>query len=285
LKRIKKPLFFIAVLLSFLLWVLPAMPLSAQESGSSPPARFERGSRINPPSALIGYGLVNNWFRIDPSELGELLSRNGLTLTGIEYVPWLDEEGRKGLSLRTDVEAAKRFVKVMRTYHITTLISVVNWNTEAPRKASTEWFLDRVREIRDQIGTNQVLLLPVSEPDRSNKSREWQELALKEWPGGKVLNGPGGRGRPMISERADYLDWHWCSDFDQSTIKTTEDGFEVINNTDCTPVINPGPTRAAKMTRAALDKKAHFLVYDFDGVKIDEQVIQAMGAAIQRAFP
>ncbi|MBI5603389.1 MAG: hypothetical protein HY879_08525 [Deltaproteobacteria bacterium] len=228
---------------------------------------------------------MNNWSRIDPNALGELLSRNGLTLTGIEYVPWFDEEGRKGLSRRTDLEAAKRFVKAMRTYHITTLISVVNWNSEGSSKASTEWFLDRIREIRDQIGINQVLLLPVSEPDGSSKSREWQELALKEWPGKKVLNGPGGRGRPMISGKVDYLDWHWCTDFDPSTVKTTEAGLEVINNTDCTPVINPGPVRAGQMTRAALDKKAHFLVYDFDGMKIDEQVIEAMGAAIKQTFP
>lgn len=285
MKPIKKLLFFVAVSWSFCLWTLPDTDLSAQESGSNRSARSDRESRIDRPSTLIGYGLVNNWFRIDPNALGELLSRNGLTLTGIEYVPWFDEEGRKALSLKTDLEAAKRFVRVMRVYHITTLISVVNWNSEVSRKASTEWFLDRVREIRDQIGTNQILLLPVSEPDGSSKSREWQESALKEWPGKKVLNGPGGRGRPMISGKVDYLDWHWCTDFDPSTVKTTEAGLEVINNTDCTPVINPGPIRAGQMTRAAIDKKAHFLVYDFDGTKIDEQVIEAMGAAIKLTFP
>ena len=39
------------------------------------------------------------------------------------------------------------------------------------------------------------------------------------------------------------------------------------------------------MTRAALDKKAHFLVYDFDGMKIDEQVIQAMGCRHTTGLP
>ena len=228
---------------------------------------------------------MNNWFLIDPTQLGKLLSRNGLTPTEIEYIPWFDEDCRKGLSIRTNMEAAKRFVNVMRTYSTTTLISVVNWNGEAPRKASNEWFLARVREIRDQIGPDLVLLLPVSEPDDSNKAGEWQETARSEWPGKIVLNGPGGRGLPILSGKMDYLDWHWCSDFNAETVLTQIAGIEVINNTDCGPVVNPGPERAGLMSRTALGKKAHFLIYDLDGAKIDEQVIQAMGEAIQQGRP
>jgi hypothetical protein len=241
-----------------------------------------KNPEITRASILIGYGLVNNWFRIDPHRLGRLLSQNDLTLTEIEYVPWVDEEGGKGLSTQTYPEEAVRFVNAMRTYSITTLVSVVNWNSEAVRRASDEWFLGLVRKIRERIGTDLVLLLPVSEPDQSDKARRWQEAARCEWPGKLVLNSQGGRGRPLLSEKVDYLDWHWCSDFDASSVKTQIDGLEVINNTDCTPVINPGPERAGQMARAAVLKKAHFLVYDFDGTGIDEAVIRAVGEAVRR---
>ena len=52
---------------------------------------------------------------------------NGLTLTEIEYVAWLD--GSDGI--KTDVEAAARFVTAMRSYDVTTFVNVVNWNSEA----------------------------------------------------------------------------------------------------------------------------------------------------------
>lgn len=260
--------------------ILSLHSLSAQGAESDFPSGIMKEPGVTRTPPLIGYGLVNNWFLIDSHKLGKLLSQNGLTLTGIEYVAWFDEEGRKGQSIRTDLEAAKQFVKVMRSYSVTTLIIVVNWNSEGPRKASDDWFLKQVREIRDQIGPEKVLLLPVSEPDGSDKAKAWQASARREWPGKIVLNGPGGRGIPNISGKTDYLDWHWCKDFDFDTVLTQIDGIEVINNTDCGPVINPGSIRAGIMTSAAFKKKAHFMVYDFEGVKIDEAVIQAMGQAI-----
>ncbi len=265
--------------------ILPVLPLSAQEPGPPFSTQPNKEPGTVRASILIGYGLVNNWFRIDPHQLGKLLSRNGLTLTEIEYVAWFDEEGRKGLSLRTDLEAAKRFVTVMRTYSITTLISVVNWNCEASRKAPDEWFLCRVQEIRDEIGGDLILLLPVSEPDGSNKAKDWQEKARCEWPGKFVLNGSGGRGSPELSSKADYLDWHWCRDFNAAGVLVRVAGLEVINNTDCGPVVNPGPERAVRMAKAALEKKAHFLVYDFDGTEIDQAVIQALGEVVRQAGP
>lgn len=269
----------------FWVWFFFASPLCAQEPGQKSPGRPFGDLQSHRTLPLIGYGVVNHWFRIDPDRLGALLVRNGLNLTGIEYVPWFDETGRGGFSLQNDLEAAKRFVNRMRTYRVTTLISIVNWNGEAQRKASNEWFLERVREIRDQIGTDLVLLLPVSEPDGSSKATEWQALARENWPGKMVLNGPGGRGRPGISGKMDYLDWHWCRDFDATTVMIKVDGLEVINNTDCGPVVNPGPLRAAQMTRAAWEKKAHFLIYDFEGKQIDEKVIQAIGEVLRSPDP
>jgi hypothetical protein len=284
-KKMRDPLFFITLTWCLLSGLLLTPSLSAQEPRPVFSAQPIKEPRIIRASTLIGYGLVNNWFLIDPDQLGKLLSRNGLTLTEIEYVAWFDDEGRKGLSIRTDVEAAKRFVTIMRRYSITTLISVVNWNCEVPRKASNEWFLKQVQEIIDQIGPDLVLLLPISEPDDSKKAKEWQETARSEWPGKIVLNGPGGRGLPEHTRKMDFLDWHWCKDFDPAMVLAQLSGIEVINNTDCGPVINPGPLRAGLMTLAALGKKAHFLVYDFDGSKIDEPVIHAMVEAIRQSRP
>ena len=196
-KEIRPRIFFITLMVCLLAIILLSRSLSAQGPGPDYFAGLNKEPEITLPASLIGYSLVNNWFRIDPHKLGKLLSQNGLTLTGIEYVAWFDEEGRKGLSVQTDLDAAHRFITIMRSYSITTLISVVNWNCEVPRKASDEWFLKQVRDIRDKIGPEKVLLLPVSEPDNSEKARAWRGTARREWPGKIVLNGLGGRGEAL----------------------------------------------------------------------------------------
>jgi hypothetical protein len=222
-------------------------------------------------STLIGYGLVNAWFRVDAADFAARLANSGLTLTEIEY-----NAGRVETAPETHVERARKFVEAMRLRYITTLISVVNWNGPA-RGQPTPWFRDRVEEIARHIGSERVLLLPVSEPDASGKAVEWTRVAYGLWPGAKVGNGPGGRGTPVVSGY-DYLDWHWCEDFTGSSVLTGP----TINNTDCGPVLNPGPARSARMTRAAIDRHAHFLVYDHRGLRADEVVIAAIGAELQR---
>jgi hypothetical protein len=72
------------------------------------------------------------------------------------------------------------------------------------------------------------------------------------------------------------MDWHWCEDFTVSSVRTGD----VINNTDCGPVLNPGSQRVARMTRVALDRHAHFLVYDHHGQELDEAVIAEMGMEV-----
>lgn len=230
-------------------------------SGQAPPAK-----------TLIGYGLVNHWFEIDPAKLADALADRGLNTTEIEYVPWFDDLGRQGLSSRTDVEAARLFVKAMRRRSVSTLISVVNWNGEAQRAQDDAWYRTRICEIRDRVGTPNVLLLPISEPDdRDPKCMRWQQIAIEEWPGTLVANGPFGRGEALFAHAA-YTDWHWCKDFTGENVRPQP----FINNTDCRPVLNPGPERAAAMASAALNHAANFLVYDWDGEEIDEPVLDAL---------
>lgn len=233
---------------------------------------------------LIGYGVINLWHTIDPEELAGLLSEAGCTLTEIEYVAWFDERGRKGLSSETHVAMAKRFVNAMRRQRITTLISLVNWNGEAQRRQSDAWFQERVREISEQIGPERVILLGVSEPDgqEDGKAHRWMSYALEQWKGLKAMYGDGGRGAPRV-KGFDYVDWHHCEDFTEATVRLQTAGGPTINNTDCGPVINPGPIRAGAMARIAVKKGAHFSIYGFEDRAIDKAVINALGDGIARS--
>ncbi len=232
---------------------------------------------------LIGYGVVNLWHTIDPTKLAGLLYSAGCTLTEIEYVAWFNQAARKGESVETHVEIARRFVEAMRKRRITTLISLVNWNASALRQQSDDWFRARLKEIIQHIGTEGVVLMGVSEPDsrEEGKAYRWMRYALEEWKGLKAANGDGGRGDPKVGG-FDYVDWHHCGDFNEKTVRLTTAGKPTINNTDCGPVINPGPDRARAMARAALSRKAHFHIYGYKDSAIDEKVISTLGEEIQR---
>ncbi len=232
---------------------------------------------------LIGYGVVNLWHRIDADELAGLLTEAGCTCTEIEYVAWFDERGRKGSSSETRVALAKRFVNAMRRQRITTLISLVNWNGEAQRRQSDAWFQERVREISEQIGPEQVILLGVSEPDgqEGGKAHRWMAYAMEQWKGLKAACGDGGRGAPQV-KGFDYVDWHHCEDFTEATVRHQTAGAPTINNTDCGPVINPGPARARAMARIAFKRAAHFLIYGFDDQAADKAVIRVLGEELRR---
>jgi len=260
-----------------------AAALGASQRRSGPP-RYPRPARHAP--VLIGYGLVNLWHTIDPERLAGLLYSAGCTLTEIEYVAWFNDAARKGQSIEARVEAARKHVQAMRKPNITTFISLVNWNGEAQRKQDDGWFRARLKEIVDRIGTDRVIVLGVSEPDGSEggKAYRWMRYAIEEWKGRKAANGDAGRGDPRVAG-FDLVDWHHCSDFDDQSVRLATAGKPTLNNTDCGPVVNPGPDRARAMARVALQRGAHFNVYGFDDAEIDEAVIAALGEEIQRTKP
>jgi hypothetical protein len=205
-------------------------------------------------------------------------------MTEIEYVAWFSEAAKKGQSIETHVELARKFVDSMRRKNIMTMISLVNWNAEAVRKQEDAWFQERLDEVIRRIGTKQVIMMGVSEPDGSEdgKAYRWMQYALKEWKGIKVANGDGGRGDPHVSG-FDYVDWHWCDDCDAQTVRLLTAGKPTINNTDCWTTLNPGPTRAQAMAMAALKRKANFHIYGFHDTKIDEGIINVLGECIKNA--
>ena len=109
----------------------------------------------------------------------------------------------------------------------------------------------------------------------------WMGFALEQWKGLKAACGDGGRGAPQV-KGFDYVDWHHCEDFTKATVRLRTAGVPTINNTDCGPVINPGPARAGAMARIAVKKGAHFLIYGFKDRAIDKAVIHALGEEIHR---
>jgi hypothetical protein len=234
------------------------------------------------PPLLIGYGVVNLWHTIDAAKLASRLAEAGCTLTEIEYVAWFNKEAREGKSTETHPEAARRFVDEMRRRRITTLISLVNWNSEAARKQDDDWFRARLLEVRRGVGPEGVILMGVSEPDgqEDGKAYRWMQIAAREWNGRRAANGDGGRGEPHV-EGFDFADWHHCEDFDAKTVRVTVGGKPVINNTDCGPVLNPGPARVRAMARVAIKRNAHFCVYGFRDERIDEAVIDSLGEELR----
>jgi hypothetical protein len=205
-------------------------------------------------------------------------------LTEIEYVAWFNKEAREGKSIETRVEAARRFVDEMRQRRITTLISLVNWNSEAVRQQDDAWFRARLVELRRAVGTERVILLGVSEPDgqEDGKAYRWMQFVAQEWKGQQAANGDGGRRTPRI-QGFDFVDWHHCEDFDAKTIQVMVGGKPAINNTDCGPILNPGPERVGAMARVAIASKAHFCVYGFRDERIDERIISTLGDELRRA--
>ncbi len=90
------------------------------------------------------------------------------------------------------------------------------------------------------------------------------------------------QGAPRV-KGFDYVDWHHCEDFTEATGRLQTAGAPTLNNTDCGPVINPGPARAGAMARIAMEKGARSLIYGFKDRAIDKTVIDALGDEIARS--
>ncbi|MGH7821705.1 MAG: hypothetical protein ACREQ9_18235 [Candidatus Binatia bacterium] len=170
---------------------------------------------------LIGYGTVNSWHRNDPEAFADLLAAHGLNLTGIEYLPWFEEEdcGCKlggGCAADAFPEEAAAFVEAMRARGIATLVNVVNWNNCAARDRDDDWFIERIDEIVEMIGTDGVILSPVSEPwvKPSEVPRRWADAARERWTGlfAAPNDGESGPDAAWASLLHDFVDIHHCRD-------------------------------------------------------------------------
>lgn len=248
------------------------------------------GGNSEPPvkraPGLVGAADVNHWPGRDHQADARRRARAGFTLDAIEWAPWRGIAdpacpGEPSSSTTFPAEAKAR-VDAMRAEGLTVLINVVNANGCAQWRQPDSYVHEAVDFIATKIGAAGVILSGVSEPGvrgHDPKSLRWTEVALSLWDG--LVATPGSTGHPYwpALER-DFLDDHVCSD--ASAIAALERGDRgVIVNTDCTPILDPGPERAAKLTRASVAGRANLLVYCFDGCA--DATIDAMAAAIAAA--
>lgn len=255
-------------------------PLPTPDIGTHPRLRA---------APFIGYGQVNRWPWIDHEALAKALYEAGLTFTAIEWIPWwkslTDGVGASstlgGFVTTTYPTEARHFIETMAKYSISTMVIMRNWNSDAEQRMSDADFRRDLQALQGiaappdmlRSGRPVVCVEGVSEPSGGGAHMTWNRIVSTDWygKGGKTLaNRAGEQAGPFT-----WGDFHWCEDFTEANAKAA------LNNTDCGPVINPGPTRAARMTRAAINRDVGFLVYDFHSAGIDFEVIAAMGREIQ----
>ncbi len=205
----------------------------------------------------------------------------GLTLTEIEWVS--DQQSiacphgavRPNDWFGTDMRAAEDLVEHAHKRGITVLINIANANNCAVMSQPDTWFLDRLEEVLIIAANNpgHVLISPVSEPwaapERANR---WIALARPKIPADALVSTDFGA----------YLDRHYC-DPKRLMEDLTRGNPRVIHNTDCSPILNPGPQAAATFAKAAKNTHSPLMIYDFYSRDMSSLglTIQAMGEAIK----
>jgi hypothetical protein len=262
--------------------------------GDTPPAR-----RLRP---FGGYGPVSYWWKIDADALGTACFEAGLTCVEIESgVP--DTGGgpdadlaAAGASLpfewpypRPTLADLARFVHTINRHKLTVWFVGYNDNAQdaVHAQATPTWGRDYVQRIKAAVGdVSGMIFEGVSEP-RDDDAIGTMQAMRDEWGAGRfIANAIGGHGREPIG--AAWRSEHMCDDLSRDNIDDHLDGDapgHVLFNSDCSPNLNPGPTRAAAQLRAGIDADACFMVYDqasgFNG-QFDRAVIAALSAEVQK---
>lgn len=235
---------------------------------------------------LIGYSLPNGWHLVDPEGFAQVLGDNGLTFTEIEWSPFIDAPKVCGNTTNaTFVPQAQKFVQAMRAHGITTFVNIVNANGCAQTNESTEWFMEQVGRVV-AMGPVKLAIGGVSEPWAYNnpaKMKGWEIIARQQAQGLFIAPANGQSNMPYWSDiDRDYLDSHPCSMHAIENLLNRKLEPKLIANTDCSPLLNPGPQVAAHWTRLSLDNGTNLAIYDFGARTWDEVTIRAMGAEIQK---
>lgn len=221
-----------------------------------------------------GYSLVSSWYK-NP-HLPALLRDANLNITEIE---WVTKEALASCPpgspraqdwFATRPEDAHLFVSNARANGITTFINIVNANNCAAMAQSDSWFMSQVQLVL-ALGLDHVIISPVSEPwAHHGKAEHWIELARTVIPFDHLVL-PRGFGDVA------FVDDHYCNDKDLLyALGHTTPYTVVLHNTDCTPILNPGPQRARLFADAAEQNASPLLIYDFYAEQPDIEVINAL---------
>lgn len=257
------------------IYLLLALCVAACNSGggtTNPKPTHKKAPGIN------GYSAPNSWHLIG-LPLSKALCENGHSATEMEWTPYINSPPVcKGTTNATYPIQALAFVNANRSCGITTMISIANWNGCATTQLPDSWMQQQVDYIVNTIGSDHVILSPVSEPPvTDSKAKRWTQLARNSaWHGLFSLpdlhrSGPLWPGIPY-----DLIDVHYCKQADlQAGLNQKNPKF--IRNTDCGTLVNPGPMASAQLARQAVDTGSNLLIYDFSNPNFDMATIVAMG--------
>lgn len=230
----------------------------------------------------LGYSLPNAWHRIDPVPFAVALEGAGLTITEIEYAPFHGApQVCKGTTNETYPQSAANFVSAMCAHNVEVLINIVNGNACAQTNQDDRWFQSKVDEILAFADPACVILSAVSEPFTADKVKlhRWTKIARSQWSGRFVIPAEPGVKPHYTDVLFDYLDGHACSQAKLDVMINLSQPT-LLANTDCSPMLNPGPAKASAWAARAIAHHAPLLVYDFHALAPDFATIAAMGEQI-----
>lgn len=213
------------------------------------------------PNRLIGYGVVNEWYKVDPDTFADQLACAGLNLTQVEWVPILNRDQFYEVS-PNDVmpEVVKAYVEAMRARGIWTFINIANYNGDNIKNAPTSWFQSQLDYIIQEIGTDHVILQSASEWDSNDsKYQDWANRLDDQWTGEKAWNVGS---RPSSAPSGYYRDWHTCDPSNYGP----NGGSRILLSSDCTPTINHirgNQEHTRKFANGVLSKGSSLIVYGF----------------------
>lgn len=252
-------------------WSILALCLFFASCGSSGNPGANDNPRITR-TYFQGYSMPSAWYK--HPELPVLLAQANLNITEIEWVtkeamaPCPHGAPRPTDWFATRPEDAHLFVSNARKNGVTTFINIVNANNCAATAQGDAWFMEQLQIVL-ALGLDHVLISPVSEPWASPaKAAHWIALAKPHIPFDHLVLPHGFSGGAFTDE-------HYCNDVELMHA-LSQQNLSVLHNTDCSPILNPGPQRATLFADAARAQQNPLLIYDFYAEQPDQTVINVL---------
>lgn len=244
------------------------------------------------PAGWVSYGIDNRWMTCDPWELARTLREHGLTGTSVEFVGW-HADARYIDNPDALREPWADFLRAMRAYKLTVLVSIVNdnmgsrkWNGPGIPLSSRLPQARRAREIVMEHGPDLLLIQPVAETQTSaGRTFERETLALCAAQGFRTCYNGGSR--PAGAAGATVAAWHPTTLGDlgkpgQLVVSDCGSILAALNSGDVFGNGNPVAVQDYARRVLALRDRG-FGYYGFGHSEIDKATIEAIGRALDAA--